>query len=29
MRELMAMGSQLQGDNIEVGILWQPNDAFG
>ena len=29
MRELMATGSQLQGDNIEAGVLWQLDNAFG
>ena len=29
MKRLMTEGSQLQGNDIEVGILWQPNDAFG
>ena len=29
MKELMATGSQLQGQDIEAGILWQPDDAFG
>ena len=25
----MTEGSQLQGNDIEAGILWQPDDAFG
>ena len=25
----MTEGSQLRGNNIEAGILWQPDDAFG
>nr|POE52204.1 putative pre-mrna-splicing factor atp-dependent rna helicase deah2 [Quercus suber] len=25
----MTEGSQLRGNDIEAGILWQPNDAFG
>ena len=29
MKEIMATGSQLQGDNIEASILWQPDIAFG
>ncbi|KAK9995135.1 hypothetical protein SO802_024838 [Lithocarpus litseifolius] len=29
MKELMTEGSQLQGNDIEAGILWQPDDAFG
>ena len=29
MKELMATGSQLQGEDINAGILWQPNNAFG
>lgn len=29
MKQLMATGSQLQGNDIEAGILWQPDDAFG
>ena len=29
MEELMAIGSQLQGQDIKAGILWQPDDAFG
>nr|POE95836.1 hypothetical protein CFP56_40149 [Quercus suber] len=29
MKELMATRSQLQGDDIEAGILWKPNNAFG
>ncbi|KAK9989655.1 hypothetical protein SO802_029894 [Lithocarpus litseifolius] len=29
MKELMTDGSQLRGNDIEAGILWQPNDAFG
>ena len=29
MKEIMATGSQLQGDNIEASILWQPGNAFG
>nr|POF20547.1 hypothetical protein CFP56_51944 [Quercus suber] len=29
MKELMTKGSQLQGNDIEAGILWQPDDAFG
>ncbi|XP_030950205.1 uncharacterized protein LOC115974128 [Quercus lobata] len=29
MKRLMTEGSQLQGNNIEAGILWQPDDAFG
>ena len=29
MRELMSTGSQLQGDDIEAGILWQLDNAFG
>ena len=29
MKQLMTKGSQLWGNNIEAGILWQPDDAFG
>ena len=29
MKQLMTDGSQLQGNDIEAGILWQPDDAFG
>nr|POE97596.1 hypothetical protein CFP56_44705 [Quercus suber] len=29
MKELMSKGSQLQGNDIKAGILWQPDDAFG
>ncbi|KAL0011289.1 hypothetical protein SO802_006397 [Lithocarpus litseifolius] len=29
MKELMTGGSQLQGNDNEAGILWQPDDAFG
>ena len=29
MKQLMTEGSQLQGNDIEAGILWQPHDAFG
>ena len=29
MKELMTGGSQLRGNDIEGGILWQPDDAFG
>ncbi|KAK9987957.1 hypothetical protein SO802_028196 [Lithocarpus litseifolius] len=29
MKQLIATGSQLQGNNIEAGILWQPNNSFG
>ena len=28
MKELLALGSQLQGEAGEGGILWRPNDAF-
>ena len=28
MKQLMTEGSQLQGNDIDVGILWQPDDAF-
>ena len=28
MEELMAIGSQLQGQDIKASILWQPDDAF-
>ena len=29
MKQLMTEGSQLRGNNIEAGILWQPDNAFG
>nr|XP_023899319.1 uncharacterized protein LOC112011170 [Quercus suber] len=29
MKQIMTEGSQLRGNDIEAGILWQPNDAFG
>ena len=29
MKKIMTEGSQLQGNDIEAGILWQPDDAFG
>ena len=29
MKQLMTKGSQLRGNNIEAGILWQPDNAFG
>ena len=28
MKQLMIEGSQLRGNDIEAGILWQPDDAF-
>ena len=28
MKHLMTEGSQLRGNDIEAGILWQPDDAF-
>ena len=29
MKQLMTEGSQLRENDIEAGILWQPDDAFG
>ena len=29
MKQLMIEGSQLWGNDIKAGILWQPDDAFG